>query len=269
MEYISKYKLNLRSLTMDKVRILGIDIDMVDMDKATNNCINAIENDKKFFVITSNPEIMVNAGENKVLYDIIENADLVTPDGIGVVIGSKIVGKPLKERVTGIDLMENLLKYCNENKKSIFLLGAKEGIAEKAGQRINEKYPDLKIAGTHHGYYKGIHSGAKGDKQEIEVIEMINEAKPDILFVAFGAPKQEYFISAYKDRLNAKVFIGVGGSLDVYSGTIERAPKFYIDNNIEWLYRLKKEPKRIGRMMVLPLFLAKVLVKKSKNKFSK
>lgn len=254
---------------MDKVRILGIDIDKVDMAEATNQCINAINDEKKFFVITSNPEIMVNAGENKVLFDIIEKADLVVADGIGVVIGSKIVGKPLKERVTGIDLMENLLKYCNKEKKSVFLLGAKQGIAEKAGQNIKEKYPNIKIAGTHHGYYKGIHSKAKGHEEERKVIELINRADPDILFVAFGAPKQEYSISAYKDIINSKVFVGVGGSLDVYSGSIERAPKFYIEHNIEWLYRLKKEPKRIGRMMVLPLFLIKVLFKKSKNKFRK
>ena len=125
------------------------------------------------------------------------------------------------------------------------------------------------MAGTYHGYYKGIHSGAKGSEEEKEVIDMINESKPDILFVAFGSPKQEYFIDAYKDIIDAKVFIGVGGSLDVYSGTIERAPKFYQEHGLEWLYRLSKEPQRITRMGALPVFLTRVLLKKDKNKFSK
>ncbi|MGP1489080.1 MAG: WecB/TagA/CpsF family glycosyltransferase [Peptoanaerobacter stomatis] len=254
---------------MEKINILGVEVDRVDMKQATENCINAIENNKKLFIVTPNSEIIVNAGENKTLFNIIKSADMVVPDGIGLVIASKMMKKPLKERVTGIDLMESLLKYCNEKGKSIFLLGAKHGIAQKAGEKIKEKYPNIRLAGTYHGYYKGIHSGAKGSEEEKEVIDMINKSKPDILFVAFGSPKQEYFIDAYKDIIDAKVFIGVGGSLDVYSGTIERAPKFYQEHGLEWLYRLSKEPQRITRMGALPVFLTRVLLKKDKNKFSK
>lgn len=254
---------------MEKIRILGVDIDKVDMKEATQRCTDAIENDKKFFVVTPNAEIVVSAGENKLLYDIIKNADMVVPDGIGVVIGSKILGDPLKERVTGIDLMESLLKYCNENGKSIFLLGAKDDIAKKASENIKEKYPNLVIAGYHHGYYKGIHSGSKGNQEELNVINTINNANPDILFVAFGSPKQEVFIDTYKGDINAKVFIGVGGSFDVYSGTINRAPEFYQKHGLEWLYRVMKEPQRIGRLGALPLFAIRVLFKRHNNKFSK
>lgn len=254
---------------MGKIRILGVDIDKVDMAEATKRCSDAIEQNKKYFVVTPNAEIVVNAGENKALYDIIQKADMVVPDGMGVVMASKILKQPLNQRVTGVDLMERLLKYCNENGKSIFLLGAKDGIAKKAAENIKEKYPNVVIAGTHHGYYKGIHSGSKGHDEEKNVINQINEAKPDILFVAFGSPKQEFFIDSYKDIIDSKVFIGVGGSLDVYSGTVDRAPEFYQKHGLEWLYRLAKEPSRIGRMSALPLFVIRVLLKKDKNKFTK
>lgn len=254
---------------MEKIRILGIDIDKVDMKNAVQRCTQAIENNQKYFVVTPNAEIVVNAGQNKALYDIIKKADMVVPDGIGLVIGSKILRNPLKERVTGIDLMDNLLKYCNDNGKSIFLLGAKDGIAQKACENIKIKYKDIKIAGYHHGYYKGIHTGAKGNDEEKAVIQEINSAKPDILFVAFGSPKQEFFIDAYKDILNSKVFVGVGGSFDVYSGTVQRAPMFYQKHGLEWLYRVIKEPQRITRLGALPLFAVRVLFKRDKNKFSK
>ena len=254
---------------MEKIKILGVNIDKVDMKEATNRCVRAIENNEKFFVVTPNAEIVVNAGENKSLFYYIKKADMVVPDGMGIVMASKILSNPLSERVTGIDLMESLLKYCNENKKSIFLLGAKDGIASKAAENIKEKYPNLEIAGTHHGYYKGIHSGHKGHEDELDVIKQINTVNPDIVFVAFGSPKQEFFIDAYKDKINSKVFIGVGGSFDVYSGVLDRAPKFYQKHGIEWLYRVVKEPSRIKRLGALPLFVARVMLNKDKNKFTK
>ena len=133
------YKIYGENINMDKIRILGVEIDKVDMKQAVQRCTDAIENNQKYFVVTPNAEIVVNAGENKVLYDIIKKADMVVPDGVGLVIGSKILGNPLKERVTGIDLMDSLLKYCNENGKSIFLLGAKDGIAQKACENIQKK----------------------------------------------------------------------------------------------------------------------------------
>lgn len=254
---------------MKKITVLGIDIDKVDMKEATNRCISAIENNKKFFVVTPNAEIVVNAGENKALFDVIKKADMVVPDGMGIVMASKILSNPLNERVTGIDLMESLLKYCNENNKSIFLLGAKDGIASKAAENIKAKYPNLIIAGTHHGYYKGIHSGHKGHEEELSVINQINVANPDVVFVAFGSPKQEFFIDSYKENINAKVFIGVGGSFDVYSGILDRAPEFYQKYGIEWLYRAIKEPFRIKRLGALPLFVVRVVLNKDKNKFTK
>ncbi len=186
----------------------------------------------------------------------------VIPDGIGLVIASKIIKNPLKERVTGIDLMENILNYCNENNKSIFILGGKPGVADRAVENIVKKYPNIKKSGSYHGYFKGHHIGHEGHDEEKEVINKINELKPDILFVAFGAPKQELWIQRYKDEVNTSILMGVGGSVDVYAGEVKRAPEFYQKFGLEWLYRLVKEPWRYKRMMLLPKFIVQVAIKK-------
>lgn len=247
---------------MEKIQILGVPIDKVDMKEAVKRATDAIEDNRKFFIVTPNSEIVVEANKNEELLSIIKKADLVVPDGIGLVIGSKIIGKPLSERVTGIDLMEQLLKYADKNFKSVYLIGGKEGIASDAGINIKKKYPNIKIAGTHHGYFSGIHTGKPGHSDEEEVIEHIIKADADMVFVALGALKQERFINTYINRLSGRLFMGVGGSLDVYSGTVKRAPVIYQKLGIEWLYRLIKEPFRIKRMMSLPVFLVNVLVKK-------
>lgn len=250
---------------MDKIKILGVSIDRVTMDEAVEKAVDSISKEKKYFIVTPNSEIVFHANKDKNLYDVIKKADMVVPDGIGLVIGSKIVKKPLSERVTGIDLMENLLKYANETKKSIYLIGGKEGVAQEAGIKIKEKYNNIKIAGTHHGYFKGVHTGNPGHREEILAIEHLNTANPDMVFVALGAPKQEFFIDANIDKMNGKIFMGVGGSLDVYSGNVNRAPQIYQKLGLEWLYRLIQEPWRFKRMSALPLFLFYVLVKKDKS----
>ena len=249
---------------MEKIQILGVPIDNVDMKEAVKRAPDAIEAHRKYFIVTPNSEIVVEANNNEELLNIIKDADLVVPDGIGLVIGSKIIGKPLSERVTGIDLMEQLLIYANKNFKSVYLIGGKEGIAFDAGINIKRKYPNIKIAGTHHGYFSGIHTGKPGHSEEEEVIEHIINADADMVFVALGALKQERFINTYIHRLSGRLFMGVGGSLDVYSGTVKRAPAIYQKLGIEWLYRLIKEPFRIQRMMSLPVFLINVLIKKEK-----
>lgn len=249
---------------MQKIQILGVPIDRVDMKEAVKRATDAIEHNQKYFIVTPNSEIVVEANKNKELLNIIKSADLVVPDGIGLVIGSKIIGQPLSERVTGIDLMEQLLIYANQNSKSIYLIGAKEGIAFDAAINIKKKYPNIIIAGTHHGYFSGIHTDKPGHKEEEEVIEHIIKADADMVFVALGALKQEKFISAYLQRLSGRLFMGVGGSLDVYSGIVQRAPQIYQNLGIEWLYRLIKEPFRIKRMMSLPVFLINVIIKKEK-----
>lgn len=250
---------------MEKIKILGIEIDRVDMKLALEESIKKIEKKEKFFVVTPNPEIILNAGKDDELFNLINSADMLIPDGIGVVIASKIVGNPLKERVTGIDLMLEIMDYASKNNKKVFLLGGKEGVAEKAKENLEKKYKNLDIVGTHHGYYKGLHSGYIDHEEEKSIVEDINSLSPDILFVCMGSPSQEYFISKYINDINASFFMGAGGSLDVISGNVKRAPEFYQKHGLEWLYRLIKEPSRIGRMMKLPIFALKVLFKKDKR----
>ncbi len=249
---------------MQKMTILGVSIDRVDMKEAVSRVAQALSNQKKFFIVTPNSEIVVNANKDKALFEIIKSADMVVPDGIGLVLASKIMKNPLKERVTGIDLMDNLLKFSSENNYRVYFIGGKEGIAYDAAQNIKKKYPNIVVAGTHHGYFKGAHNGDMNHPDEEEVINHINNAKADLVFVALGAPKQEKFISFNMDNLNAKVFMGVGGSLDVYAGTVKRAPQIYQKLGLEWAYRAIKEPWRIKRLGAIPIFALKVLIKKDK-----
>ena len=247
---------------MESMKILDVRVDRVNRAQALEQCVNGMEDKAPFVVVTPNSEIVVRANEDVQLKQIIEQANLVVPDGIGLVIGSKIVKKPLTERVTGIDLMGALLNHANETKKTVYLLGGKPGIAEKAGKNIVSQHPNLILLGTHHGYFSGVHTGKKGHAEEKQIVEEIASQKPDLLFVALGAPGQEYFIDTYKSVLNAKLLMGVGGSLDVISGEVKRAPEFYQKAGLEWLYRLIKEPSRIGRMAALPKFMIKVIFSK-------
>jgi len=174
---------------------------------------------------------------------------MVIPDGIGLVYASKILKHPMKERVTGIDFLGRALEHLAQTGKSVFLFGSKPGIAEKAAEKMKETYPGLKVAGTRNGYFK--------PEEEEAILEEINAAEPDLLCVALGSPKQELFVLKYKDRLKAKAAIGVGGSLDVWSGELKRAPEFYRKHGLEWLYRFIQEPSRYKRMAALPLFTQK------------
>lgn len=247
---------------MKKLDMLGIQVDKVNMAEAIKKVIEFENNEKTSIIVTPNSEIIMQAKKDPELFSIINGADMVIPDGIGIVIASKILKDPLQERVTGIDLMEEILKYANKNQKSIYILGSKIGVADKAAQNISEKYPNLKIAGTHHGYFKGFHLGIKNHPEEKKVLDEINQVKPDFLFTAFGAPKQEKWMNEYKEILDVKVAIGVGGSIDVYAGEVKRAPKIYQKLCLEWFYRLVKEPWRYKRMLEIPKFLIQVIAKK-------
>lgn len=243
----------------EKIDILGLNICRVNMKDAMNFVKIAIEKKQKSIIFTPNSEIVMVANKDEEFKNILNKADLLVPDGIGLVLASKYLKKELQERVTGIDLMEEMLKYANQEKKSIYILGAKDGVAKKACENIKLKYNNIDVKGSYHGYFKGFHIGMKNHIEEQLVLKEINEKKPDILFVAFGAPKQEKWINEFKDEIGANIFIGVGGSIDVYAGNVKRAPKIYQKLCIEWLYRVIKEPFRIKRIMLLPLFILKVL----------
>lgn len=245
---------------MDKkpVKILGIRIDNVTLDEAYSRFLGFMDASSCKMIFTPNTEIVMMAQEDQELKNILFDADLVVPDGIGLVYASKIHNLGLTERVTGIDTMERMLKYANNAKKSIFILGGKPGVADKAVEKIKETFPSLTVAGVRDGYFK--------PEDEQKIIDHINELKPDILFVALGAPKQEKWIYKYRKILNTKVAMGVGGSVDVWAGTAKRAPKIFQNLHLEWFYRLCKEPTRIGRMMSLPQFMLKVVLSKDFSK---
>lgn len=247
------------------MRILGARVDRVDRAQALERARKGMDGGTPFLVVTPNSEIIVQANKDQVFMDLIERAGLVVPDGIGLVIASKIVGQPLRERVTGIDLMEELLAYANDHGSRVFLLGGKPGVADQAAEKIREKHKDINIVGTWHGYFKGLHTGNLGHEEELRIVKEIADLEVDMLFVALGAPKQEFFMDHYQDQLGAKLLMGVGGSLDVISGNVKRAPEFWQKNNLEWLYRIIDDPKaRLKRSLALPVFALNVLIRRDK-----
>jgi len=241
---------------METVNILGVNVNKYSMVEAVKKASELIDSDGCSMIFTPNSEIILYASNNPDFTQILNSADMIIPDGIGVVYGSKILGNPIRERVAGYDLVCNLFPVMAEKGQSVYLLGAKPGVAEKAAETLLKKYPGLVIAGTHDGYFK----------DDAEVIADINNASPDFLMVCLGFPKQENWIYSNREKLNTKLAIGAGGCLDVFAGTVQRAPEFYCNHGIEWLYRLIKQPSRFVRMLALPKFGLKVLFKGRKYK---
>lgn len=227
-----------------KKQIMSIQFDSVTMSEAINTALNCIKESEKCMVVTPNAEIAYAAEKDRQFAELINSAKLVLPDGVGVILASKIIGDPVKEKVAGVEFAENLLKSTDE---PVFLFGGKPGVAETARDNIKAKYPSCNIVGVHNGYFK--------DADIPGIIDEINNSGAKIVFVCLGAPKQEYFIKAHMNEINAFVFAGLGGSLDVFAGTAKRAPAFFVKFGLEWLYRLIKQPSRIKRMSVLPLYV--------------
>lgn len=228
-----------------RVDVLGVGFDDITLDEAAKKAGELISGDGRGYVVTPNTEIVMMCRKNAALLDAVKNADIVLPDGVGIKYGAEILGRPIRGTVPGIEFGEELLRLCAQNGWSVYFLGAKPGVAEKAAENMREKYPGLTVAGTADGYFK----------DDAPVIEAINEVKPDILFVCLGAPKQELWMVQNLEKLDVHIAVGLGGSLDVFAGVAERAPERWRKLGLEWLYRLKKEPKRIGRMMKLPQFI--------------
>lgn len=235
----------------NRADILGAQVDLVNSGESLDKIKSFIADKKPAHVITLNAEIVYQAQNDLQLMQIINDADLVTPDGIGIVWGGRRLGYPFKERVSGIDLLYLICEQAAREKWKIYLLGAAPGVAEAAARRLAQTYPLLDICGTHHGYFNAT--------QEQEIVEEIARLQPDILFVALGAPGQEYWISRFKSALAVPVAIGVGGSFDVVAGLKSRAPEWMIKANLEWMYRLLKEPGRFKRQLALPKFALMVL----------
>ena len=241
----------------DTIDILGVKVSTKTMEETTNKLLGYLDGEQTRCVFTPNSEIIYMAYQDAEFARILNSADVNTADGIGVVYASKILKQPLAERVAGYDLMNNLIKAAAPAHKRVFLFGSKPGVADEAGEKLKELYPGIIICGTRDGYF--------GEEQTPEIVAQINAAEPDLLLVCLGAPKQEKWIFENRPHLHARVIMGAGGSLDVLAGRVERAPERWQKLGLEWAYRLKKEPKRIGRMMALPRFGLTVLFKGKRN----
>lgn len=209
-----------------------------------------MDNEEKTFVITANPETLM-IGADTPSFDEILKSDktLIVPDGIGVVKGAHMLDIPVKERVTGVEIVQKLFELLNEKSRSLYLLGAKQEVLQKLVERIKVEYPNIALLGYQDGYIKN----------KDEVFEQMAELKPDVVLVALGIPAQEQLIYKHYDNFDKGIFVGVGGSFDVLSGTKKRAPQIFIKLNLEWLYRITKEPKRIKRFYVSNVkFISKI-----------
>lgn len=230
---------------MEKEQVLGFNVSTYNSEKLLEEIFKDYVNNEQLFIVNVNPEIAVNNYKNDEFKAILNKQKYQIPDGSGIVWASKKKKGNIKERITGIDLM---LEICEESQKyssKIFLYGAKQEIVEKTAVELKAKYPKINIVGTYNGY-----------EEEETAIEAIKNSKADIVFVGLGSPKQEEFIIKNKEKLdNVKIFMPVGGSFDVISKSKKRAPKWMIKCNIEWLYRLLQEPKRILRQMKLLKFI--------------
>ena len=244
---------------MDRLSIMGVRINNISMNEVLKIVEQKIENDEKYIIYTPNTEIIMMCQKDEEFLNLMNQSDINVPDGVGLIYAGKVKRFPLKEKVAGYDLSINLLKMADEKGLKLYVVGGRPGVAEAAMKNVQNDYPGIKIVGTQHGYFKGAHLGEFGHDEELSLIEDINKQKPHILFVGFGAKKQEQWVEYNKSLINANIIIGNGGTLDGLAGLVKRAPDVFINLGLEWLYRLIKEPKRITRQIVLPVFMVKVI----------
>ena len=237
-----------------RTEIMGVDFDDLTLDEAAKAAAGMIDAGGFHYVVTPNPELVDRARREEPFRQALNGADLVLPDGIGVVYAARLLGRRLKGRCPGIDFAGKLMVHMARTGLRLYLLGAKPGVAEAAAARLEIRYPGLTICGTHDGYFQ----------EDAPVVEEIRRAGAHVVFVCLGAPKQEYWMVKNGPATGARLMAGLGGSLDVFAGVVERAPESWQRLGLEWLYRLTREPKRIGRMARLPLFLVSAVGERGK-----
>ena len=238
-----------------KTDVLGVLYDNVTMEEALEKGRQILLGDKTCYCVTPNAEMAYEALMNEGFRSLLNGAELVLPDGAGVVLGARILKTPLKQKVAGVEFAQNMLPVMEELGARLYLLGSKPGVGELAAEKMKEKVPGLHICGISDGYYK----------DEEEILDRINRSGADALFVCLGSPRQELFMQKYQGLLNVKLMCGLGGTLDSIAGTVKRAPRWMIRLQLEWLYRLIKEPRRFKRMLRLPKFILAAVKKRMKG----
>lgn len=236
--------------------ILGLPVDQITYGDILTEVPKFLASNRKMSIISVNPQIALEAKKYPSVVDLIEKSTHRIPDGIGIVLVSKMTGGKIKERVAGFDLMVKLLEYADKTQKKCFFYGAKPEILKSTIKNIHKDYPNLIVAGSIDGYTKMTNH---------EIVTQMNAVQPDFVFVALGFPRQELWLAENMASVNGRVFQDVGGSFDVLSGHVKRAPEFFIKTHLEWLYRSLSNPTRIGRIVQLPIFVVKSLWWKMRN----
>ncbi|QFT90691.1 Putative N-acetylmannosaminyltransferase [Bacillus sp. THAF10] len=243
--------------------VIGYNFVNSTMDEFVDHSVERINSNKKTVIVTANPEIITFANKNAWYEEVLRSADYIIPDGVGIVMASKLFKTPLKERLTGFDFMEELLNVSNKQKYSIYLLGTKPNVIDLTAQNIKERFPDIEIAGYHHGYFEA------GGEDEKAILDKIRTEKPDIVLVGLGFPKQEKWIYDNIHQFDKGMFIGLGGCFNIWAGVTKRAPRLWRDLHLEWAYRIIKEPIRIKRALAIPVFIVKIFSKLTKKNIYK
>lgn len=231
---------------LNSIHLHGMRVDRVTMDDTLALVEQFVKSRQPHHIVTADASMIVTYNEDKEFAAIVDQSALVTPDGAGILWASKHLGEPVTSKVSGVDLAARCCALSAEKNWRVFFFGAAPGVAEEARARMLARYPGAQIVGFRDGFFTA--------ETEPQVVEQIRAAKPDILLVALGIPKQEKFIARHKDTLGVPVLIGVGGTLDVFSGTVKRAPVWMQKSSLEWLYRLASNPKKISKVALLPRF---------------
>lgn len=234
-------------MVQNQIHVLSVPIDVVTMTEAVQKVLTLVGEPGLHMVATANAEMVMMAQENKKLLEVLQKADLVVPDGAGVLWAAEQQGESFPERVTGCDLLHHLLQAAKDNNIKVYCLGGAEGVVKQALENAAAELGDLPVVGYHSGYFT--------EEEEVEILKDIERSGAQLVFVAFGVPKQEFWIRDRLAHLEGVVAMGVGGSFDVMAGMLKRAPLWMQRNRLEWLYRLLLQPKRIIRMLALPKFM--------------
>lgn len=234
-------------MVQNQIHVLSVPIDVVTMTEAVDRVLSLVGQPKLHMVATANAEMIMMAQDNQRLLEVLQQADLVVPDGAGALWAAEQQGQRFPERVTGCDLLQQLLKAAKAHNIKVYCLGGAEGVVKKALENMTAELGELPVVGYHSGYFTA--------EEEVDILDEIQRSGAQLVFIAFGVPKQEFWIQEKLAHLDGVVAMGVGGSFDVLAGMLKRAPLWMQENRLEWLYRLALQPKRIIRMLALPKFM--------------